>query len=141
MSLVFPSFSTFVSTPTLNHYHKLRQLAPTMELTRFNYVRLMVFQSASKFLPSSRLGFGSLLFIADKMGDLSLQEPESWEITRSGTNRFPPTPARVGLTCETQLGHRSGEPESNPSGDNADHHEICCLITVDPIYKLSLESN
>jgi hypothetical protein len=29
-----------------------------------------------KFLSGSRLVFGSLLFIANKMGDLSLQEPE-----------------------------------------------------------------
>jgi hypothetical protein len=31
-----------------------------------------VFQSSSKFLPNSRCGFGSLLFIADRFGDLSL---------------------------------------------------------------------
>jgi hypothetical protein len=36
------------------------------------YVRLMAFKSTSKFLLGSRLVFGSLLFVADKMGDLSL---------------------------------------------------------------------
>jgi hypothetical protein len=40
-------------------------------------VRLMVFRSTSKFLPGSRLVLGSLLLIADKFGDLSLQELES----------------------------------------------------------------
>jgi hypothetical protein len=47
-----------------------------MGLTRFIYVRSMEFDSTNKFLPGSRLVFGSLLFIADKMGDLSLQESE-----------------------------------------------------------------
>jgi hypothetical protein len=42
----------------------------------------MVFQLTSKFHPGLRLVFGSLLFIADKMGDLSLHEPKPWEITR-----------------------------------------------------------
>jgi hypothetical protein len=44
-----------------------------MGLTRFIYVRLMAFESTSNFLPGSRLVFGSLLFIADKTGDLRLQ--------------------------------------------------------------------
>jgi hypothetical protein len=43
---------------------------------RFSYVRLMTFESTSKLLSGSRLVFGSLLFIADQMRDLSLQEPE-----------------------------------------------------------------
>jgi hypothetical protein len=42
----------------------------------FIYVRSMAFDSTSKFLPGSRLVFGSLRFIADKTGDLSLQEPK-----------------------------------------------------------------
>jgi hypothetical protein len=102
----------------------------------------MVFQSTSKFLPDSRLVFRSLLFITDKMGDLSLQEPMSLEITELGTNRVHPIPTRDGLTCEAQLGHRSflsGESEPDPLGDNADHHMICCPATTNPIYKPSLE--
>jgi hypothetical protein len=141
---MFPSFSTFVSTPTLNHYPKPQQLAPTMGLTRFNYVRSMAFQLASKFLSGSRMVFGSLLSNADNMGDLRLREPELWEITRLGTDRFPPTPARVGLTCKAQLRHRSnrsGKPELDPSRDNADHQEICCPVAADPIYKMPSESN
>jgi hypothetical protein len=58
-----------------------------MGLTRFIYVR-------------SRLVFRFLLFIIDKMGDLSLQEPESREIIRSDTNRFPPMPVQVDLAYE-----------------------------------------
>jgi hypothetical protein len=71
-----------------------------MGLTRFIDVRSMEFDSTNKFLPGSRLVFGSLLFIADKMGDLSLQESEPRQIIGSDTGQFPPTLARVGLACE-----------------------------------------
>jgi hypothetical protein len=47
-----------------------------MGLTRLIYVRSMVFESLTKFLPGSRLVFRSLIFTVDKMGDLRLQEPE-----------------------------------------------------------------
>jgi hypothetical protein len=103
---------------------------------RFNYVRSLVSRSSSKFLPNSKWDFGSLLFIADKFGDLSLQETESWEITGSGTDHVPPISAQVGLVSEARLGHgfsASGEAESDPSGDKADHHEIGCPTAVDPI--------
>jgi hypothetical protein len=60
-------------------------------------VRLLALRSTSKFLLGSSLVFGYLLFITDKMGDLSLQEPELREITRSDTDHFPPIPVRVGL--------------------------------------------
>jgi hypothetical protein len=115
-----------------------------MRLTRSSYVRLMAFQSTSKFLPRSRLVFGSLLFIGDKMGNLSLQEPESWKIAWSGTNRVHPIPARDGLACEAQLVHGSsisGQLDLDPSGDITDHHEICCSAAIDPIYKPSPESD
>jgi hypothetical protein len=78
-----------------------------MGLTRFINVRSMAFKSTSKFLSGSRLVFRFLLFITNKMGDLNLQEPEPREITGSDTDRFPPIPVRVGLTCEAQLGHES----------------------------------
>jgi hypothetical protein len=115
-----------------------------MGLMRLSYVRSMAFQSTSKFLPDSRLVFGSLLFIADKMGDLSLQEPESQEINGVGIDRVHPIPARDGFACEAQLRHRScllGESDPYPSGDSVDHHEICCPTVIDPIYKPSLESD
>jgi hypothetical protein len=69
-------------------------------LTRFVYVRSMAFRSSSKFLPGSRLVFGSLLFIANKIGDLNLQELKSRKITRLDTDRFPLTLVQVGLTSE-----------------------------------------
>jgi hypothetical protein len=72
-------------------------------------MRSMVFQLTSKFHLGSRGASGSPLFIVDKMGDLSLQELESREIAGSGTDRFPPTPARVDLTCVAQLGHGSSK--------------------------------
>jgi hypothetical protein len=114
-----------------------------MRLTRFNYVRSMAFQSTSKFLPGLRLVFRSLLFIVDKMGDLSLQEPESRVVTGSYTNHILLILAQVGLTCKAQLRNGSsimGESELDPSGDNANHHEICCPTTAYPIYKPSPES-
>jgi hypothetical protein len=48
-----------------------------MGLTTSNYATSMALQSTNKFLPSSMWVLGSLLFVADKFGDLSLQEPES----------------------------------------------------------------
>jgi hypothetical protein len=49
----------------------------------------MAFQSTTKFLPGSRWVLGSLLFIADKFGELILQEPESPEVIGSGSGRLP----------------------------------------------------
>jgi hypothetical protein len=108
-----------------------------MGLTRFDYVRSMVFQSSSNFISDSRWVLGSLLFIADKFGDLTLQEPESPEVVGSGTVRVPPISAQVSLIIEAQLEHesnKSGEVELDLSGDKADHHEIGCPATTDPIY-------
>jgi hypothetical protein len=104
----------------------------------------MVFQSTSKFHPGLRLVFESLLFITDKMGYLSLQELESWEITGSGTDRVHPIPSRDGLACEALLRHESsisGESEPDPARDNANHQEIYCPAATDPIYKTSPESD
>jgi hypothetical protein len=82
-----------------------------MELTRLNYVKSMMFQSTSKFLLGSRLVFGSLLFIADKMGDLSLQEPKSREIAGSGTDRIPPLElvSHVRHNSSTDPAHRGNQ--------------------------------
>jgi hypothetical protein len=52
-------------------------------------MRAMAFQSANKFLPGSRCFLVSLVFIADKFGDLSLQEFESSEVPRLGIGRLP----------------------------------------------------
>jgi hypothetical protein len=61
-----------------------------MELRRFIYLRLMAFESTSKFHRGSRLVFGSILLIANKRRDLCLQEPEPREIVGSDTDRFQP---------------------------------------------------
>jgi hypothetical protein len=109
-----------------------------MGLMRFICMRSMAFKLVTKFLLDSRLVFRSLLFIADKMGDLSLQEPMPQEIVGLGIDRFPSTSVRVSLTCEAPLGHGSsklGESESDLSGDSTDHREVCCPVTADPIYK------
>jgi hypothetical protein len=61
-----------------------------------------------------------------------------------GTNYLPPTPDRVGLVSEAQHGHessRSGEFELDPSGDNAGHCNIYCLVDADPICKSLSESD
>jgi hypothetical protein len=84
----------------------------------------MSFQSTTKFLPGSRWVLGSLIFIADKFGDMNLQEPESREVVGSGTGHLPPALIRVGLINESQLGHRSvelGKADPDPSEDNTDH--------------------
>jgi hypothetical protein len=113
-------------------------------LTRFDYVRSVTFQSTTKFLPSSRRVLASLLFIADKFGDLSLHELESLEIAGSGTGRVPLAPVRISLVNEAQLGHGSnilGEAESDPLEDKADHHEIGCPPATDPIHQSPPESD
>jgi hypothetical protein len=101
--------------------------------TRFIYVKSMAFDSTSRFLPGSRLVIEYVLFIADKMGDLSLHQPESWEIDGSNTDHFPSTPTQAGLACEARLGHGSsgpGEFESDPSGDSVNHHEMSLTLRV-----------
>jgi hypothetical protein len=109
---------------------------------RLGYVRSMMFQSTTKFLPGSRWVLESLLFVADKFGDLSLQEPESWEVVGSGIGRLPPAPVRVSLINEAQLQHGSTMPRktnSNPSGDKANHNLAGSTTTIYLIYQLPLE--
>jgi hypothetical protein len=119
-----PLFSISVITPTLKSSHKPRQLVSTMGLTRSSFMRALAFQSTTKFLPDSRWILGSLLFIANKFGDLKLQEPESREVVGSSTGRLPPAPVQVDLINEARLGHRLvklGKTDLDPSGDKADH--------------------
>jgi hypothetical protein len=97
----------------------------------------MMFQASAKFLPGSGFVFGSLHFIANKLGDLSLQEPEQQKVLEPGTNRPPSSPARVGLTLQTRPEHGSdvlGEFESDTFRENTDHLRVRCPDTVDPIY-------
>jgi hypothetical protein len=65
-------------------------------------MRLMPFESTTKFLPDLRFVFGSLYFIANKLGDLSMQEPEQQEVSGSGADQLILTPARVSLITATR---------------------------------------
>jgi hypothetical protein len=59
------------------------------------------------------------------------------EVTESVTDHLPPIPVWVGLITEAKLGHiftASGEAESDPLGDKADHHSIGCPAPIDLIY-------
>jgi hypothetical protein len=109
-------------------------------------MRSMAFQPTTKFFPDSRWVFGSLLFGADKFGDLSLQEPESLEVTMSGTDHLPPAPVRVSFINKAQLRHGSielggGKMNSDPLGDKVDHNLASSIATTDPIYQLPAESD
>jgi hypothetical protein len=61
-------------------------------LMRSSFVRAMVYHSTTMFLPGSRWFLGSLQFITDKFGDLTLQDPEFRGIVGLGTGCLPPTP-------------------------------------------------
>jgi hypothetical protein len=103
----------------------------------------MAFQSTTKFLPGSRWVLGSLLFIAEKFRDLSLQDPKSPKVVGSGTDHLPPTLVRVSLINEAQLRHgpsKLGEAKSDPLRDKADHHGIARSGAANPIYQSSPES-
>jgi hypothetical protein len=99
----------------------------------------MAFQSTTKFLPGSRWVLGSLLFIADKFGDLNLQEPESREVVGSNTDCLPPAPVRVGLVSEAQLRHgliKLGKMDPDASRDKAGHTLAIPATITDPIHRL-----
>jgi hypothetical protein len=107
-------------------------------------LRSMAFESATKFSPGSKMVFGSLLSVTDKMGDLSLQEPKPWAITRSGADQFQLTPIQVGLAWDARPGHKFGnlgESKSDLSRDSANHREIYCLATIDPTDNPVLKSD
>jgi hypothetical protein len=63
-------------------------------------VRSIAFKSSTKFLLGSRFIFGSMYFVANELGDLRTQELVQQEILGSGTDRFPPTMARIGLASK-----------------------------------------
>jgi hypothetical protein len=109
---------------------------------RSSFMRSMAYQSTTKFLPGSRWFLGSLQFITDKFGDLTLQEPKSCGIIRSGTGRLPLASIRVGLINEAQFRHRLselGKTGSNPTGDKADHTLPILAATTNPICQSPLE--
>jgi hypothetical protein len=111
---------------------------------RSSIVRTMVFQSITKFLLGSRWIMGSLKFLTDKFGDLSLQEPEPCEVVESGTHRLPPAPVQVSLVNEAQLGHgldSLGETDMEPTEDKADHTLAVLATAIDPICQPSSTSD
>jgi hypothetical protein len=117
---------------------------PTVGLMRSSFMRAMEFQLTTKFLPGSRWFLGSLLFITDMFGDLSLQEPESCKVIRSGTGRLPPTSVQVSLINEAQLGHRLsklGKTNSDLARDKADHTLSVPTGKTHQIYQSSPESD
>jgi hypothetical protein len=102
----------------------------------------MAFQSTTNFLPDSRWFLGSLEFLTDKFGNLSLQEPELSEVIRSGTSRLPPAPVRVDLINEAQLRlGSSGKMDVASIEDTADHPPVAQVATTDPIYSPSSRSD
>jgi hypothetical protein len=48
-------------------------------LTGINDVRSIAFKTLAKFSPGTRFVYGSLHFVANRLGDLSMQEPEQQE--------------------------------------------------------------
>jgi hypothetical protein len=111
---------------------------------RSSFMRAMAFQSTTKFLPDSRWVLGSLVFIADKIGDLNLQEPELHKVIRLGTVCLPPAPVQVNLINEAQLitGFiKLGKTDPVPSGDKVEHTSAVSIVKTYPIYRLSPESD
>jgi hypothetical protein len=107
-------------------------------LTRPSFVRTMAFQSTTKLLPGSRWFLGSVEFLTDQFGNLSLQDPESSEVVESGTDRLPLALVRVCLVNEAQLRlGPSGEMDTDHIEDIADHTLAARAAIVDPIYSPS----
>jgi hypothetical protein len=121
-----------------------QQLAHTMGLTRLSFVRATTFQSTTKFLPGSRWFLGSLEFLTDKIGNLSLQKLELGKVTGLGTDCFPPSPVWVILVNEAQLRHglgSLGEADTNPTKDKANHPLAILTAATDPICPSSSKSD
>jgi hypothetical protein len=89
---------------------------------RSSFMRTIAFQSTNKFLPSSMWFLGSLEFLTDQFGNLSVQEPELSEVIGSGTGCLPLAPVRVSHVIEAQLRLGPlGEMDTDPVEDKADH--------------------
>jgi hypothetical protein len=86
----------------------------------------------------------SLLFVAGKFGDLSLQEPELRRVTGSGTGHLPPALIRVDVVKEARLRHGSnklGKTDSDSLRDKSDHKSVGLPAITDPIYQSLPKSN
>jgi hypothetical protein len=87
---------------------------------------------------------GSLEFLIDKFGNLSLQEPELNKVTGSGTCHLSPAPVRVGLVNNAQLRHglgSLGETDTDPDEDKDDHTLADQTTTIDLIFSPSSKSD
>jgi hypothetical protein len=107
-------------------------------------MRAMMFQSTTKFLLGSRWFLGSLQFLTDKFGNLSLQELKLGKVAGSGTGGLPPAPVSVGLVNEAQHEHELGslgEMDTDPVEDKANHTQAAQTTAIDPICPPSSESN
>jgi hypothetical protein len=105
-------------------------------------MRTMPFISTTKFLPGSRRFLGSLEFLTDKFGNLSLQEPELSNVMRSGTGHLPLAPVRVSLINEAQIGLGSlGEMDTDPVEDIADQTLAAQAAATNLIYSSSSGSD
>jgi hypothetical protein len=87
-------------------------------------VKLIALQALATFLWGVRFVFGSLHFIANQLGDLSMKELEQQENLGSSTDRSRPTSFRVS--------HVSDLLE-----ENAGHLRSCHPSTTDPICSVS----
>jgi hypothetical protein len=108
-----------------------------MGLTRSSFVKAMTFQSTTMFFSWLKLVLGSLQFVSDKFGDLSLQEPKASEVIGSSTSHLPPALVRVGQVNESQHVHRFrelGKMDLDSTGDKADHTPTVHVAATDPIF-------
>jgi hypothetical protein len=89
-------------------------------------MRTMVFQYTTKFIPCSRWFLGSLEFLTDQFGNLSLQKPELSEVIESGTDRLLLAPVRIGRVIKAQLRlGSSGKTDTDPVEDRNKSHLGC----------------
>jgi hypothetical protein len=106
---------------------------------RSSFMRTMAFESTTKLLPGSRWFLGSLEFLTDKFGNLSLQELKLSKVVGSGNDRLLLALVWVSLINEAQfrLG-LLGETDTDPVEDRAYH---TLAAATDPIYLPSLGSD
>jgi hypothetical protein len=119
-----PLFFVYVSTPTLKTCHKsmivsTHRGAHEIKLCQSNGISIY-----NQVSLGSRWFLGSLEFLTNKFGNLSLQELELSKVARSGTDILPPAPVRVGLINKAQLRYglgSLGETDAHPVVDKANH--------------------
>jgi hypothetical protein len=109
-------------------------------------MKSMASQALTKFSLGSSFVFRSLHFIANQLGELSMQELKPQEILGPDVDKISPTRVRddrVLMACPRHKSKTVGECESGFSRDNVDHFRSLILEELDSIYifMLSLESD